>query len=379
MPSSSILLLDDDPRDLALEQQAARPLGNLYSTGNPREAIERAKRLDTAPAVAVADVQMHGGTGIEFLAAVHAARPEAGVIALLSADKDPPDYEQLTACGIDAFLTKPCRAQALQEQIKRCFGRIQEREKERELLQWIFDGALQVLTNPVPSSHPEASRAAETMSERACALARALKLPSERELRLCSHILRIGTAAVPAHVRGKIQLGERLTNEEQELIDRIPEMGARMLAHLPKLAPVAMNIHSPLVLTKPREAPLGACILRAVVDLQVMEDSGLETRAAFIRLTQRAVRYHPGVIKELAYLFGAVDTLDLPTTECMVEDLHPGMVLAADALNHAGVTLITRGTTLSPQHVDRLNSFAEMGDLTQPLLVALQTTSQSSE
>jgi hypothetical protein len=116
--------------------------------------------------------------------------------------------------------------------------------------------------------------------------------------------------------------------------------------------------------------PLASRILRAVVDLQLHEDAGLNVAAALAGLRKQAARYDLTVLKALELLFAGAIPADNPTfEECMVVDLEVGTVLALDALSHDGVALVAAGATLTSVALEHLQNFAELGEVVEPLYV----------
>ena len=117
--------------------------------------------------------------------------------------------------------------------------------------------------------------------------------------------------------------------------------------------------------------PLGSRILRALVDLQILEGAGYAPAAAVLLMRREAAKYDSEVLKKLELHFGVLDPKsDATLEECMVEDLVVGLILATDAMSTEGVPLISAGTELTPAHLNHLHNFADLGEIVEPLYVA---------
>ena len=243
-----------------------------------------------------------------------------------------------------------------------------------------FGLAHTVTTGVVSAVQPESLGQWQNLRERARLLGKALDLPDTWELEAAAMLLRVGITTIPRPVLAKLRTGEKLSELEGDLVRRIPEIGARMLENIPRLRPVAEMIQYqargydgsgwPEEGPAGRDIPLGARILRALVDLRRWEDSGLTTEKAVMKLREDPRAYDAEVIRRLDLFVEDPDAHKLvEVEERYVEDLIPGMVLATDVLSDEKVSLIAKGTALTPVLVERLRNFAELGRVIQPICI----------
>jgi hypothetical protein len=252
---------------------------------------------------------------------------------------------------------------------------------------------VQLLTGNLTGDEPELSAQAKQMKDRARHLAQVLRLPFTEELETAAELGRLGLAGVPKHVHEKLAAHDKLAQAEMERMARIPEVLARVVDHIPHMAGVAEVIRydgstpasnaaagaaAPRTGLKREDMPLASRILRAVLDLQLLEESGLTTAAAILRMRQDAGRYDRHVLKAVEALFSDPNVLAQGQLEqCMVETLVSGMVLATDALSTEGVSLVAAGTALTPGLIEHLRNFAELGELVQPVNVLRRTVPEA--
>jgi hypothetical protein len=182
-------------------------------------------------------------------------------------------------------------------------------------------------------------------------------------------------------VLDKISAHELLDPGEAQRLQHIPEAGARVISHISRLSGVTEIISYDESKPKPdgarpagppapgrrNDVPLAGRILRALIDLNLFEESGLTTEASLLRLRQDAGRYDRNVLKAMDALYKDPALAGAEIEAVMVDGLVSGMVLAMDAQSNEGVSLVAAGTTLTPGLIEHLRNFAELGQVVQPM------------
>lgn len=384
-----VLLVDDDAVVLATHQRLLRSTYEVDTASDGPAALDEIEAHGPY-AVAVVDMNMPRMSGLELLVEMQQRTPLTMRI-MLTALADQDTAANAVNCGqVYRFLKKPCRPDLFITAVRDAAAQYAVHHHERELLEQTFAGIIHLLTGVFSSNEAPAAGEGDRLRERARRLGQALKLPSTSELETAALILRLGVATIPQHVRDKLRTHEPLKPAESELVARIPAIGARIVAYTPRLAAVADIIRHQGASFKGSvaaadgigkvEPPLAARILHALSDLQILEESGLETEAALLRLRQEGGSYDREVLKKIELLYGR--TAGGPAgdvEERMVEDLVSGLVLAAEAVSDEGVPLIAAGTTLTPVLIARLRSFAELGRVRQPVLVLSEVSAALEE
>ena len=123
MPDRPLVLCADDDEDiLALVALRLERAGFAVAPATDGEAAVAVAR-DRRPALAVLDVMMPRGTGLEVLAALK-ADPALGdlKVVLLSARVQDADVADGLEAGADAYIVKPFRAQDLVATVERLLG-----------------------------------------------------------------------------------------------------------------------------------------------------------------------------------------------------------------------------------------------------------------
>ncbi len=375
-----VLIVDDDPVVLGIWERALRSLAEVTVAESPRAAFAALFSQGIEYAVIVSDMHMPVLNGLQLLIEVGRRCPDTIRIMITSAEDQKTAMDAVNSGQVFRFLSKPCRPEVLRAAVAAGIERFSRIRHERELFEQTFNGVINVLTGVVSAVQPESLGHWQHLRERARFLAQALEFQDTWEIEAAAMLLRVGITTIPRPVLAKLRTGESLSGLESDLVQRIPEIGARMLTNIPRLRPVAEIIQyqargydgsgypedGPLG----EDIPIGARLLRALVDLRVWEDRGLTTEQAVMKLREDPRAYDPEVLRKLDIFVDDPDAHRLlDVEERYVEDLVPGMVLATDALSDEKLTLISKGTTLTPVLVERLRNFAELGRVIQPICI----------
>jgi len=375
-----VLIVDDDPVVLGVYERALRGCAEVTLAENPRAAFAALFGGGPEFAVIVADMHMPVLNGLQLLIEVGRRAPDTVRIMISSAEDQKTAVDAVNSGRVFRFLPKPCRPEVLKGAVVAACEHFHAIRTEREHFEQTFNGVVHALTGVVSAVQPELLGQWQRLRERARILGRALEIADTWELETAAMLLRVGISTIPRPVLAKLRTGEALSEHEADLVRRVPEIGARMLEAIPRLRPVAQ-----VILYQARgydgsgwpadgpagaDIPAGARILRALVDLQRWEDQGLTTEQAVMKLREDPRAYDPEVIRKLDVFVEDPDAHKLiEVEERYVEDLIPGMVLATDALSDEKVSLIARGTALTPVLVERLRNFAELGRVIQPICI----------
>lgn len=347
-----------------------------------RDALDRLAKPASSFGAVVAELRVPGMSGLDLLQAVRQHMPDVARILVGGPDDHDAPIVAINEVRVLAYFVAPFSpddvAAAIREGVTRC----QRRQHLHAVSTHLAEGVIQMLTGSVHPTNvpPEIPEAAKALRDRVRQTAQAMKLPTIADLETAALLSHVALASVPHHILDKLQTHLRLAPTESDFLARLPDVGLRLVEALPRLAGVADIFRhqgaapGPMVVREDgvREAkvPLASRILRAVFDLQLYENSGLNTVAALAVMRRQAANYDSGVLKALERLFGVERRPTNPAfEEFMVADLMPGWVLATDALSHEGVPLVAAGTALSAAVLDRLQNFAELGEVEEPIYV----------
>ncbi|HEY6229177.1 MAG TPA: HD domain-containing phosphohydrolase [Verrucomicrobiae bacterium] len=379
MKTSRILFVDDDPNVLSAYQRTLRKRYTL-DTASSGDAGLALMEKDGPYAVIVADMQMPGMNGVDFLKHAMQKSPDS-VRLMLTGNADQKTAADAVNHGhVFSFLSKPCPAESLEAALENALRQYQLICAEKELLEETLNGSIKVLTDILAIVDPEAFGHAQRLREEIRGVAKWFGVPRAWEYELGAMLSQIGTVAIPPTVLARHRTGQGLSPTEKEMIASIPEIGANLIANIPRMAPVAEIVRYqrknfdgsgfPNDAVAGENIPMGARILRVLADL-VRVEAGRKTRAeAFVQLKLKTGVYDPKVLDAVASSFdlylGAeqAEIKNIPLSE-----LKAGDVLASDILTKDGTLVVGCGAQISGALLRKLQNFREVVGLQEPLMV----------
>lgn len=377
-----VLFVDDDPQLLAALRRAYRKRYDFSGASSGDEGLELIRNSLPFAAV-VADMRMPGMDGVEFLSEVQRLSPDTTRIMLTGqADLDTA-MEAVNKGNVFRFLNKPCEEDNLGEVVDAGVRQYDLVTSERILLEQTLTGSVQILVDLLSVFDSKVFGRSQLLREYALKLAGRLGIRNPWDLGLAALLAPIGRMAIPLDIQGKTQRGERLSIQEQEVFRTVPEVGARMVANIPRLKSVSRIIlycakdfdgeGYPVDGVKGADLPLESRILRVATDFVDGLRHRHSTAVVFEQLRLGKGKYDPDVIQALGRLLGNADGGEAAPNRALknLEDLAPGMLLAADILSPDGMILLPAGTRLSLIQLERLRSLERLNRLEEPILVDL--------
>lgn len=379
--SARILFTDDDPLLLRVLQ---RRFGQVYEVELAASGAKALERIRTSPpfAVLVTDLHMPGMDGVELLQEARELAPDTVRIMLTSEEDRLTAVEAVNSGNVFRFLNKPFDLEALAAMVEAGVRQYDLLTSSRVLLEQTLAGSVQMLVDLLSVFDPKAFGQAQRMREFALQIAGRMGVPAPWDLGLAALLAPVGRMAVPLAIQGKLNWGERLTPEEQEVCRRIPEHGARLVGNIPRLQPVARIIlysgkdfngeGYPLDEVRGAEIPLESRILRVLEDFLEALQTRRSRPVVLEQLRLAEGKYDPDVLAALAQVL-AHSPLD-PSLQAgrrtlPLRDLAPGMRLVEDLCTPDGALVLPAGTRLAQIHLERLRTLAAITRLPEPVPV----------
>jgi len=379
--SPKILLVDDDENILQGYQRNLHRRFDLVVASRGPQAMEYLE--DSGPfAVLVADMRMPGMSGLELLEVARQRWP-AMIRVMLTGNADQKTAVDAVNHGqVLRFLTKPCPPDELALAIEAGLRQYHLQEAERILLEKTLTGSLQVLTDLLSLLDPEAFGWAQVIRERVSRVALHLGYPKVWCLEIAALLAPIGKLTLPAGLEARARAGQTLTGQELQVLERMPETGAKLLASIPRLEDVVEIIryqdkrysgegfpHDEL---KSEDIPWGARILMPLQHFTNIERTRKSLAVAMEDLKLHGAWYDPKVLAAIEHCL-----MPLPGGAKPPEKVAPrpsrflevGMCLAADLKTQTGKTIIYAGTRLSPPHIVLIRDMGELLGLQDPAYV----------
>jgi response regulator RpfG family c-di-GMP phosphodiesterase len=377
-----ILFVDDEPNVLSAIQRQLHNLFEVDTASNPIDALVALENCSDY-AVVVADMGMPKMSGVEFLAKAAEVSPDTVRIMLTGYLNQSTAAEAVNQGGIFRFLNKPCSTEKLVQTLEAAVARYQLLIAEHDLLQNTLGGILKVLAEILALAEPKTFGQAEALRDSVRRLAASLKITPTWDLEAAAQLSQIGSITIPPELILKARQGQPLTDAEKEVFNDIPLVGSSLLAQIPRLENVARIVlyqHKnfdgsgfPNDDVAGETIPLGARMLRLLVDLAQLQSGGLQRPAALEQLRARAGCYDPRLLQALQPGPGAAATApaktQLAVAAIVFADLRIGHILRGNLETKDNILLVTAGNKITPMLMHRLRNFASLYGIHEPIFV----------
>lgn len=379
MTSSRILFVDDDPNILAGYQRTLRKRFSIDTAQSGDDGLSLLEKEEPY-AVIIADMQMPGMNGVQFLRKSMAKSPDSVRLMLTGNADQKTAIDAVNQGHVFSFLTKPCPAESLELALDNAIRQYQLVLAEKVLLEETLNGSIKVLTDILALIDPGAFGRAQRLREEIRAVASWFGVARSWELELGAMLSQIGAVAIPPTVLACALHPRTLTGLEREMLAQVPDTGARLLANIPRLGPVAEIVRYqqknydgtgfPADTVFGDDIPIGARILRVLSDLITVEAARKTRAEAFDQLRQTSGKYDPKVLDAVASCFDIYLGATQPEQKQIhFRELLVGNVLAADVLTKEGTLVVAAGARVSPAMLQKLRNFAGLIGLQEPIYI----------
>jgi len=364
-----VLCVDDEPLVLEAMQDNLRRTFDLTTAAGGAEGL--AKIQDGPPfAVVVSDMRMPGMDGATFLSFVRQVSPDT-VRMLLTGQSDMDTAVLAVNEGqIFRFLTKPCARADLLQAVRAAVEQHELITAERVLLEETLHGSMRALTEILSLANPTAFGRATRLKGHMSTLAARQGVEPRWAFEVAAMLSQIGCVTLPEETAEKLYWGRPLTDEELALVDRVPQTAEKLLRKIPRIEPVREILASQnRRFDSGGDLPVGARMLKIVLDYDLLETQGLDTQLALDTMRGRAGWYDPDLLDAFGELRGSF-AQGTVVKELRLRQLEPGQTFADDVRSRAGALLVPRGYEVTPELLERL-SYLKDGYAQEPVRVVV--------
>jgi response regulator RpfG family c-di-GMP phosphodiesterase len=377
-----ILFVDDDADVLAGFHRSLRKEFKIDTAVGGASALSM-MRGRSPYAVVVADMQMPGMNGVEFLMELEKTAPDTVRIMLTGNADQKTARDAVNQGHIFRFLTKPCPPGELVPSLHAGLKQYRLVTAERDVLERTLNGSARMLSDILAIHDAPAFGKSQRLREYMRAFAEHLQLKQTWDLELAAMLSQIGCVTIPQAVLEKSRAGRPLAGAEADMMARVPQIGYDLLSHIPRLESVASAVlyqnknfdgtGFPLDKIAGEDIPIGARLLRVLLDLMAHESGKASKAKAIEHMSQFPGHYDPRVLEAVAAVFDIclerATPAESPSRPVGIKELRIGSILAAAAHTQDGMLIVPAGTQISPMLMEKLRNFAELGDLEEPILV----------
>lgn len=375
--TNRILFVDDDPNILAAFHRSLRKKFTISTASSGDQALSVIEN-EGPFSVLVADMQMPGMNGVQFLRKAQEKAPDAVRLMLTGNSDQKTAADAVNQGHVFSFLTKPCPVESLEAALENALKQYHLIVAEKELLEQTLNGSVKLLTDILGVVDPRAFGRAQRLRDEIRAVAAWFRSPRTWELELGAMFSQIGFVTIPPAVMSRARAGALLSGIEKDMLTRAPETGAGLLANIPRLQPVAEIVRYqnknfdgtgfPCDAVAGEDIPIGARILRVLADLLAAESERKSRLQAFQEMQTHDGRYDPKVLEAVAACFDIyLDKQENGHKAISFAELTVSHILAADLTTTDGTLLVTKGTKISQPLLQKLRNFAELNGIKEPI------------
>lgn len=211
----------------------------------------------------------------------------------------------------------------------------------QEALDETLTGSIELMMDTLSLINPVAFGRARNLRRHVCATANRLGYQNNWSFEVAALLSQLGCITLPEELLGKISRGEKVSEEEQRLINNHPLVAKRLVGKIPKLEEAAEIIA--LQNIEVEEAGDG-----------IESDSRIQRGASLLRM---ALQMEKKVFEDEAGL------QDTEAKEVPLHKLRAGMKLNNDIRTLTGMLLMRAGAEVTEMLIERLKGFEKSSKL----------------
>lgn len=377
-----VLFVDDDSNILAGYRRQLRKRFDLHTAASGAEGLETLKAKGPF-AVVVSDMNMPEMDGLQFLKRVNERSGDTVRIMLTGNADQKTAVDAVNEGKIFRFCNKPCPPDTLAETITSGLQHYRLITAERQLLERTLAGSVKVLLDVLAMVDPKSFGATARLRDWMRRMVTELGLDQAWEYDLAAMLSPIGRLTLPQEIQEKMDRGETLSGPERDILARIPGTTRDLIANIPRLEKVSEYLYYqgkgfdgsgfPREEIERKQIPMGARMLKVIVDLKAACGSGDPDAEAFAKLEERATLYDPGILalarKCLLKDAAAGGGGGGPQKPIRLAQLQPGHRLAADIRTQDGQLLLAGGQEVTKMVVQKLTNLHDVRPIKEPIMV----------
>jgi response regulator RpfG family c-di-GMP phosphodiesterase len=375
VPGLRVLCVDDEPNVLEGLRRHLRRHCEVHVAEGGRAGLELIER-EGPFAVVTSDLRMPEMDGVTFLGRVCALAPDT-VRVLLTGNADiGAAVAAVNEGSIFRFLTKPCPPEVLLKAIASAAEQHRLITAERVLLEQTLHGSVKALTDVLALANPAAFGRATRAKQQVSELTRRLGVSDAWQVEVAAMLSQIGCVTLPPEVADKLYHGAPLGKEELAMVERLPAIAERLLENIPRLDAVRDSLRhqsrhfdgGPRAPGPGPRIPLGARLLKVVLDFDLLEAQGLSAELALDTMRGREGWYDPTVLEALVDSLGSAGA-GAEVRELALKNVRRGMTFAEDVTTRGGLLLIARGQEVTEGLIERIHNFSPTLGVREPVRV----------
>ncbi len=372
--SEKILFVDDDKNILSSLKRQYHKKFQVYVSAEPHKALEIVN--NSGPfAVVIADMRMPELDGVQFLSKVMEIAPDTVRVILTGQADMESAIASVNEGHIFRFLTKPCPPEEMDKVLDDCIRQYTLIKSERELLQGTLRGSINVLSDILSLTNPEAFGRASRIKRTTKKMAQYFQVKGLWKYDLAAMLSQIGCVTLPQQTMQKLYHGEQLDQEEKQIYNMHPSVAQNLLQHIPRLEKVGEMIlyqeknfdgsGFPNDQVSGSDIPLGGRILKVALDYDLYEAREVEKAYILSEMKHKKGVYDPKVLLALETILGK--EAHYVIKHLPIKELDPGMIFGQEVKTKNDILLVAKGQEVSEAILLRLRNFYQNYGIQEPI------------
>jgi len=373
---NKVLFVDDEPNILDGYRRNLRKQFAISIASSGQEGLELIDQ-EGPFAVIVSDMRMPQMDGVEFLSKAKQSAPDTVRMMLTGNADQQTAVDAVNEGDVFRFLNKPCPPPDMAKALEAACKQYQLMAIERELLENTLKGSINAMTEVLALSNPEAFGRTSRLKDYMLKTAQALNLQELWEVETTAMLCLLGYTSLPTELINNLISNKELSEAEMALFSKHPQAGANLIANIPRMEGIAASIKYqeqwfdgtgiPGDGTQGDKLPIGARILKVILDYDRYDSNGVAPEISLARLSSDARRYDPKVVEAFTSSMdtGAVSKV----VRISITQLIEGMTLAEDVRTEQGSLLVCKGQEITASVSERLVNFWHNGAIAEKVSV----------
>jgi response regulator RpfG family c-di-GMP phosphodiesterase len=354
LKETNILLVDDE---INILNSHRRTLRNEFNFDIALSGVEALELISSGKkyAVIVTDMQMPNMNGLELLQRIKEVSPNT-VRMMLTGNSDQDTAVNAVNIGdIFRFINKPCDKDTLITAIKAGIKQYNLIMAEKILLNKTLKGVINVLSEVLDLVNPDAMDNSVKMVEYMERLAKVLKLPDHWGFVPMVQLSQLGCVIFPTKTMKNFENGQIISEEERQLFAQHPCLASDLIRQIPRMEKIAYSIlyqekcyngeGIPNDNVSGKDIPLGARMLKIVIDFIRFEKHEQSREKVFAKLEMQNQFYDPAILRAFRKTLNLIE--DDPKIVVKLADLKVGMIIDSRILTKREQLVARKGQKVS--------------------------------
>lgn len=323
--------------------------------------------------VVLSDMRMPGMNGAEFLAQVRELAPDTTRMLLTGQSDLESAIDAVNRGQVFRFLTKPCAPPDLLGALEQGVRQYQVVTAEREILEKTLVGSVSMLHEVLALASPEAFGRASRVKRYVMEMGANLTGRDHWELETAAMLSQVGLVTLNPETLAKLNLGQRLTADEERAVAATPSALDRLLAHIPRME----GVRAIIAVASQTPGPAGdhlassevarrARLLRIALEFDRLEQLGVTHGDALRAIRSRFVKEDPSSV-QLFCRQREIEAAAVGPIEISLMNLRVGMIFAEDVRLKSGMLLAPKGFVVTAAFVERVQNI-RAGTVVEPVV-----------